>query len=471
MAQIIERKGKDGKVSYLIRVSNGYDMQGRQKKKAMVWTPPEGLTPAKVKKALAATALKFEEQFTVSAVQDSSIRFYQFAERYMKEYASKNLKRKTYSEYENRLERINQAIGNIRMCDLKTGHINSFYANMAEEGIRKGGKFISKKDIAAMLRAQKLTKAAFSQKSGACIHAIRAAVTGKNVDRSTAEKIAAALGKKISDIFVPCDGATTTLSSTSIRTYHATLSSILSKAVKWGIIPSNPATNAEIPKIRRAEASHLDEGDAKRLLELLQDEQMNYRAAVTFDLLSGLRRAELLGLRWTDIDFDTDTITIRQTSNYLPKVGVYTDTPKNETSARRIKLAHSLFMLLEEYRAWQNDLRDKCGDQWEDKDGRVFTSLFGAPIHPDTITSWFKSFIRKHNFPDVHFHSLRHTYASLMIADGTPLVVVSRRLGHAQVSTTSNIYSHVIQSADEKAAQISDKFSESFLSLPAKKQA
>ena len=79
----------------------------------------------------------------------------------MKEYASKNLKRKTYSEYENRLERINQAIGNIRMCDLKTGHINSFYANMAEEGIRKGGKFISKKDIAAMLRAQKLTKASF----------------------------------------------------------------------------------------------------------------------------------------------------------------------------------------------------------------------------------------------------------------------------------------------------------------------
>lgn len=192
------------------------------------------------------------------------------------------------------------------------------------------------------------------------------------------------------------------------------------------------------------------------------------RAAVTFDLLSGLRRAELLGLRWTGIDFDTDTITIRQTSNYLPKVGVYTDTPKNETSARRIKLAHSLFLLLGEYRAWQNKQRDKCGDLWQDKDGRVFTSLFGSPFFPDRVTGWFKSFIRKHNFPDVHFHSLRHTYASLMIADGTPLVVVSRRLGHAQVSTTSNIYVHVIQSADEKAAQISDKFADSFLSIPPK---
>lgn len=470
MAQIIERKSKDGKISYLIRVSNGYDLTGKQKKQSMTWIPPEELTPAKIKKALSAAALKFEEQVAAGAVQDGNIRFYQFAEKFMKEYASKNLKRKTYSEYENRLERINQAIGNIRMCDLKTGHINSFYANMAEDGIRKGGKLHAKADISEMLKAQKLTKTAFSEKSGCCIHAVRAAMAGGNVDRATAEKIASALGKKVSDLFAPCDDKPATLSSTSIRTYHATLSSILSKAVKWGVIPFNPAANAEIPKVRHIETSHLDEADAKRLLELLQGEQMNYRAAVTFDLLSGLRRAELLGLRWTDIDFDTDTITIRQTSNYLPKVGVYTDTPKNETSARRIKLAHSLFLLLGEYRAWQNEQRDKCGDLWQDKDGRVFTSLFGAPIFPDTVTGWFKSFIRKHNFPDVHFHSLRHTYASLMIADGTPLVVVSRRLGHAQVSTTSNIYAHVIQSADEKAAQISDKFADSFLSIPQKKQ-
>lgn len=471
MAQIIERKGKDGKTSYLIRVSDGYDMNGKQHKKSMTWTPPEGMTPAKIKKQLAIVAMKFEEQVAAGAVQDGSIRFYQFAEKYMKEYAEKNLKRKTFAEYQNRLVRINQAIGNIRMCDLKTGHINSFYANMAEEGIRLGGKFKSKKDISVMLKERKLTKAEFSKKSGACIHAVRAAVSGGNVDRSTAEKVSAALEKKLSDLFVPCDETPATLSSTSIRTYHATLSSILSKAVKWGVIPFIPATNAEIPKIRRTEASHLDEADAKRLLELLQGEQMNYRAAVTFDLLSGLRRAELLGLRWTDVDFNTDTITISQTSNYLPKVGVYTDTPKNETSARRIKLAHSLFLLLGEYRTWQEQQRELCGDQWQDMDGRVFTSLFGAPIHPDTVTSWFKSFIRKHHFPDVHFHSLRHTYASLMIADGTPLVVVSRRLGHAQVSTTSNIYSHVIQSADEKAAQISDRFSDSFLNIPQKKQA
>ena len=112
--------------------------------------------------------------------------------------------------------------------------------------------------------------------------------------------------------------------------------------------------------------------------------------------------------------------------------------------------SNSLFLLLGEHRAWQDLQRDLCGDRWADRDGRVFTNLFGAPLHPDTLTSWFKSFTRKHKFPDVHFHSLRHTYASLMIADGTPLVIVSRRLGHSQVSTTANIYSHVIQSATKR---------------------
>lgn len=470
MAQIIERKSKGGKNVYLIRVSDRYGIDGRQHKKSMTWTPPEGLTPAKVKKQLAAVALKFEEQVNAGTLQDGTIRFYQFAERFMQEYAKRNLKLKTYAEYEGRLKRINQAIGNIRLCDLRTGHINAFYSNLQEEGVRLGGKYTAKVDISGMLKAQKLTKTAFSQKSGVCIHALRAATTGRNVDRSTAEKISAAFEKKLSDLFTPC-GDAATLSNSSVRTYHATLSSILGKAVKWGLIANNPASSAELPKLKRPEVSHLDEADARRLLELLQGEQMNYRCAITFDLLSGLRRGELLGLRWTDIDFASDTITISQTSNYLPKIGVYVDTPKNETSVRPLKLSHSLFLLLGEYRKWQDEQRELCGDQWQDKDGRVFTSLFGAPIHPDTLSSWFKAFTRKNQFPDVHLHSLRHTYASLMIADGTPLVIVSRRLGHAQVSTTSNIYSHIVRSADEKAAQISDKFADSFLSTPARKQA
>lgn len=222
------------------------------------------------------------------------------------------------------------------------------------------------------------------------------------------------------------------LSANSVRAYHRVISSILSKAVKWGYIPFNPAMNAELPKQEPKEAPHLEEAEARRLLELLHNEPMKYRAMITFDLLSGLRRGELLGLRWCDVDFQNQTITIEQTSSYVSGKGIYTDTPKNKTSARPLKLSRSAFLMLQEYKDWQDAQRAACGDFWKDKDGRVFTGNDGAPVHPDALTKWFAGFVRRSGLPKVSIHSLRHTYASLMIADGTPLVVVSRRLGHAQ---------------------------------------
>lgn len=268
-----------------------------------------------------------------------------------------------------------------------------------------------------------------------------------------------ALNVPRSDLFTELSKGTF-LNANTVRGYHQLISSILSKAVKWGYIPFNPATNAELPKLKPAEAVHLDEADARKLLTLLQNEPIRYRAPITFDLLSGLRRGELLGLRWTDIDFNSETITIAQTSGYVAGTGIYVDTPKNKTSSRPLKLSRTAFMLLEEYRAWQNTQRELCGDRWSDKDRRIFTNEEGAPIHPDALTKWFTDFAKRCGFAGVHLHSLRHTYASLMISEGTPLVVVSRRLGHAQVSTTANIYAHVIASADEKAAQIAEKFSD-----------
>lgn len=221
--------------------------------------------------------------------------------------------------------------------------------------------------------------------------------------------------------------------------------------------------------MEQQEAIHLDENDARKLLILLQDEPIKWRAMVTFDLLSGLRRGELLGLRWSDIDFENETISIVQTSAYVKGKGVFVDTPKNKTSRRPLKLSRSAFILLLEYKEWQDSQRDLCGDQWKDTDELVFTGNDGGRIHPDALTKWFTAFVQRSGLPKVHIHSLRHTYASLMIASGTPLVIVSKRLGHAQVSTTSNIYSHLIQSADEKASQVVAVFDDVLLpNSPAK---
>jgi integrase len=124
--------------------------------------------------------------------------------------------------------------------------------------------------------------------------------------------------------------------------------------------------------------------------------------------------------------------------------------------------------MLREYKKWQDEQKKACGSYWKDKDNRVFTHESGAPINPDNMTKWFTEFAKEHGYPGIHVHSLRHSYASLEIADGTPLVVVSRRLGHSQVSTTANIYSHVIQSAEEKAAKVGDKFADAVAPSPMK---
>lgn len=196
------------------------------------------------------------------------------------------------------------------------------------------------------------------------------------------------------------------------------------------------------------------------MLELLQNEPIKWRAIITFDIFSGLRRGEIAGLRWKDVDSDSHTIVVAQTSNYLPKKGVYVDTPKSRKSQRCLKLSTTAFLMLFEYKDWQDKQKQKLGDAWLDKDDRIFTTDFGEPIFPDSITQWFTGFIKRSGLPKVTVHSLRHTYASLMIADGVPLIIVSHNLGHAQPSTTSNIYSHVIASAEAKAAHTFDKFND-----------
>jgi integrase len=213
-------------------------------------------------------------------------------------------------------------------------------------------------------------------------------------------------------------------------------------------------------KLDAQEPAFLDEPDVRRLLELLQDEPIHWRAVITFDLFSGLRRAEILGLRWIDVDIDNYLFHIRQTWNYVPGKGCYIDKPKSRSSARPLKVSQTAILLLLEYKRWQDNQREIMGDAWADTDNRVFTREDGHPFFPDSLTHWFHEFVQRNNLPDVHVHSLRHTYASLQIADGTPLVIVAHNLGHAKPSTTNNIYAHVIASAEAKSAVVMDRFAD-----------
>lgn len=191
------------------------------------------------------------------------------------------------------------------------------------------------------------------------------------------------------------------------------------------------------------------------MIALLDKEPIQYRTIILLLINTGLRRGELCGLEWKDIDFTNAVLYVRRNTLYLPERGIYDDTPKTASSQRAIKLPANCIPMLKEYRAWQAAQRLKLGDQWQDHD-RLFTRWNGEPIHPDTLTNWFSDFVKRNNLPPVTIHSMRHINATLLIAAGTNLWTVSARLGHAQTSTTANVYSHAIQSADAAAAETLD---------------
>lgn len=172
-------------------------------------------------------------------------------------------------------------------------------------------------------------------------------------------------------------------------------------------------------------------------------------------LLSGVRRGELCGLEWKNIDFKNNMITICRTSQYLPKKGIFTKGTKTDSSVRTIKLPEQAFEMLKEFRKWQRKKRLAIGDRWVDCD-RLFTQYDGLPVHSGSISSWFHDFISRTDSLQISIHSLRHTNITLLLAAGVPLLTISCRAGHAQTSTTANIYSHAIRSTDEKAAEVID---------------
>lgn len=462
----IKKQGK----GYKITVSHGYDINGKQLREHMTWVPPEGLTAKQLEKELRRQAVLFEDQVKHSTTHDGNIKLVDFTAIFLKEYAYPTLKAKTAFGYEQRMAVINQALGHIKLKDLKPGHIAAFYANLQEAGMRNRVMATPKIDFAAWMKEQGTNMAALSRSTGLSIWTFKQLREGKPIAKKSGDAVAVALGVPYDSLFTATKDMTP-LKPGTIHTFHRVLSAVLFRAVKWGYIKDNPASRADLPSIANRKAKYLDEPDARRLLELLQAEPVKWRAVITFDLLSGLRRGELLGLRWEDVDIDHQTITITQTSNYLPGRGIYVDTPKTATSNRPLKLSRSAFLLLLEYKRWQDAQREALGDAWEDQDGRVFTTDTGAPIFPDAVTQWFTKFVKRSGLPKVTVHSLRHTYASLMIADGTPLVVVSHQLGHAQASTTANIYAHVIASAEARAAQTFDKFNDLIApELPAQKK-
>jgi len=248
------------------------------------------------------------------------------------------------------------------------------------------------------------------------------------------------------------------LSAQTIKHHHRCIAAILAHATKKRVIPRNVASREFIdaPTVTKKEPAHLNDEQARRFVGVLIDEE-DLRKKAVFSLLifSGCRIGELCGLEWTDVDFEKHTISIKRSSQFCSGHGIFTKTPKNETSARTIKLPHTAITILYQYKKWYLEHRLMLGSKWVDSN-RLFIQWDGKPITPTAINKWLNEFTQKHGLPRITPHGLRHTNISLLISHGVDLRTVANKAGHSRTSTTVDIYAHAIQSADEQASQVLD---------------
>lgn len=438
--------------SYLIRCYDGYDQNGKQIERTMTWKIPAGMSEKKAEKEAQHEAALFEERVRTGQTAERKIKFADFADKWFSDYAEVQLRPKTVARYKGLMERINPAIGHIYLDRLRPTHLTAFYKDLTQ--IRKVSSYTVIVDLKALLKAQKVTQTRLASDANICTGTIKSIMSGNPAAEETAQKIADALHIDFDKMFQP-SGDPQPLSGQTILHYHRLISVILQTAVEWQYIPANPAERVKAPKANNQEAEYLDDKQAIRLLELLEGQPVYYKTAVQVLLFTGMRRGELLGLEWKDIDFDNQTITIQRSLQYLPEVGVFKDDTKTKSSHRVIKVPSSALVSLRQYRTWQRMTFLKNGLPWNES-CQVFVTQNGTPMHPDTLTSWFGGFIKTTDLPQIHIHSLRHTNATLQIANGVSVTTVAGNLGHSNANTTTKVYAHAIQSAAAASAEMMD---------------
>lgn len=395
---------KRGESSYRLTVSCGYDKNGKKivKRKTIDLSH---IRPNKQEEEANKQWILFKDEIEKGLFLDADkVTFEDFIEKWLKNYAESELAPKTLHRYKELLKsRIIPTLGHIKLNKLQPTHLTEFYNNLREDGIRTDGK----------------------------------------------------------------PGG---LSERTILHHHRLISAILTCAVQWQFLLSNPALRLKAPKVEKKEAKHFDIDQTEYILSLIEKEPIKYRTMIILAIYGGMRMGELAALQWDDVDFDNCLLKINKSLQHLKEKGTFVKSTKNETSNRIISLPSSAINLLREYKVWQNGEKAKLGDLWNEEYNNIFTSHNGKPMFPSTISSWFNKFIKRHNeailndatipketkekylLDNVNFHGLRHTSATILINQGVDVTTVSKRLGHARPSTTTDIYSHSLKKADTEAA-------------------
>ena len=238
------------------------------------------------------------------------------------------------------------------------------------------------------------------------------------------------------------------LSTSTVKRIRSILAQCLDQAIRWELVNRNVATLSRSPKAVRQEGRTLSPDQARHLLETLKGHRNE--ALYALMLSTGLRRGETLGLRWTDLDRESGVLRVARQLRREGTGLVTTDT-KTSLSRRAVNLHERMLTTLFEHETRQQTEKRNLGAAWTET-GYIFTSSIGTPIDPRNLYREFQMICRKANLGDWHPHELRHSAASLMLAQGVQIQVVSRVLGHSSIRMTADVYGHILEPDRQGAA-------------------
>jgi len=457
MANIQERRDKDGKlISFSIRVFRGRGADGKQLKP---WTATFDVKPTwkedAARKKAEAFAATFEKECREGTTSDSRRKFSEYCDYVIGLKEQRGAKHSTIASYKDLTERIYPEIGHIKLKDLRADDLNRLYSKLSKTTVKAT---IAKSiiDLPAVLKQKHITRAALSNETGLAESTVSAAVRGDTCSVKTAAAISEALGLRCEKAFLVLN-ENKALSPKTVTEHHRLISTVLKQACREGLIPYNVATNAEPPKVERKDINSLQTSDLPAILSALELEPLKWKVITHLLLITGARRGEVLGLKWSAVDFVNSRIHIKNNVLYSSDIGIYQDTPKTAGSVRWIVLPQKTMDLLTTWKTAQEADAKKKGAFYKNPEGLLFTQEDGSPMHPDSVTTWLDRFAKRHKLPHVNPHKFRHTMASMLIYEHVDVVSVAKRLGHSQVSTTTDIYAHVIEEADQQNADILER--------------
>ncbi len=454
MANIQPRYDRNGKlISYSIRVFRGRDASGKQLKPYTCTFPVEpGWTEKSAKKKAEAFAATYERDIKAGLTSDNRQKLSDYLDYFIELKESRGAKHRTVYWYKEQAEVIKPVLGHIKLKDLRADDLNRFYSQMLKTTV-KPTTAKSMIDLKAILKERKITRVEIAKNKGLSENTVQIAVKGCNCSVETAKAICDYLGLSLEKSFLVVT-ENKTLSGKTVSGYHRLLSAVCKQAVKEGLIPINVAANAEVPKAEQKEIESLQPSELPAILAALEKEPLKWKTIVHLLMVTGCRRGEILGLRWKSVDLNGNQIFIDNNVLYAPDRGTYMDKPKTDSSIRWISIPAATTKLLKKWQKAQEADEKKKGAFYQNKEGLLFTQENGSPMCPDSLTSYLRKFSKKYNLPPLHPHLFRHSMASLLIYNHVDPVSVSKRLGHSQVSTTTDIYAHVIAEADKQNADI-----------------